>query len=104
MKIDNIDNIDFNDWDEEEVDPYHIVPGDFKGHEDFYNFLVENNAYESYIYNFKLHRGDNIKQFFEKYKVKQKNYIRSAFIWLITESINWSKLSTKWTELTYNNI
>jgi hypothetical protein len=56
------ENIDW-DWVDEEKSN---IPDDFKGNENFYNFLVDNNVLDKFIYNFnnyKLKKNINLKDF-----------------------------------------
>jgi hypothetical protein len=83
------ENIDWDWMDEEELD----IPDEFKGNEDFYKFLVDNNALDKYIYNL-----DNNYNYFEH---KNKNqYILWAFDWVNTHEGYefWLNLNYKWVE------
>ena len=91
------EKIDWDDWDDEEIDP--SIPEEFNGNELFYNFLVENDIYESYINNFKLanlYGSLYIKYFFDKVTVTRSNYICLSFVWKDFSDNNWKILHDKW--------
>jgi len=79
--------IDWEDWDIEEEDPY--ILGDFKGHEDFYYFLVKNEILDEYKTNFHIsfNSSTTLKDFLritDKY-----NYITTGFNWDLGIGIEW---------------
>jgi hypothetical protein len=88
------ENIDWDWMDEEESD----IPDEFKGNEDFYKFLVDNNALDKFLYNLKEF-GKNLSNIKNKYKL-----INGAFIWVETPEYHdfWSNLNYKWKEYLRN--
>jgi len=82
------ENIDWDWMDEEQSD----MPDEFKGNEDFYKFLVDNNALDKFIYNLK-ESGKNLSNIKNEYKL-----IMGAFIWRDTPENHhfWSNLNYKW--------
>jgi hypothetical protein len=77
------------DWDFEEEEER--VPDEFKGHEDFYNFLVDNGVLDQWINNL---GNKNIPDLLNK----DINIINYAFNWTSTEEgFNfWYKIHKKW--------
>ena len=87
------ESIDWDDWEEEE----NSIPDDFIGHEDFYNFLVDNDVLDTYLYNFK---NDKHQKDFKKFinQVRDTHLIDAAFTWSQTPEGNnyWYELNIKW--------
>jgi DNA-binding transcriptional MocR family regulator len=81
-------NIDW-DFDEEESD----VPDKFKGHEDFYDFLVDNGVLDKWINNLRI---KNVHDFLNNNI--NRYYFDLAFFWKDTEEgfIFWHKINRKW--------
>jgi len=99
-------NIDFNDWIEINI------PNDFIDHEDFYQFLIDNNILHKYVNNFYNCKDisisrirDNfttIKMYLNFYSKSQ--FISSAFNWINTpEKYHfWEDYYIKWSHLLTN--
>jgi hypothetical protein len=92
------ENIDWDWMDEEESD----IPDEFKGNEDFYKFLVDNNALDKFLYNLK-ESGKNLKNHFIRLKNKFI-LLNIAFRWRDTTEGHdfWSNLNYKWKEYLRN--
>jgi hypothetical protein len=90
-------NIEWDVWDTQE-EP--IVPKEFKGHEDFYNFLVDNDVLDKYMENYDEGISGLSLENFLNSAGRPTNYISWAFIWTETNSGHdfWNKLNTKWIE------
>jgi hypothetical protein len=92
-------NLNFDNIDEEE---YESIPEDFIGHDDFYNFLVDNNILNSWINNIKKNYKDNksfnIKRFLDSQSHKDSNYILLPFDWDLTYEGDefWDNIYHKW--------
>jgi len=76
-------NINFNDWDEVSDNS-----NEFKGHMDFYNFLIKNNILDSFLINFKHGykwrnkleiKSNNLFDYIKEVKIIE--YISGAFLW-----------------------
>ena len=95
-------DIDWDDWEEEENDPYE-VPYEFKGNEKFYKFLVDNDILEDYITNY--YNGFNQQTTLKKFLKSRdmKNYIILSFDWSTTDNNYWLKYNRQWIS-TINNI
>jgi hypothetical protein len=93
-------NIDW-DFDKEEE---RNIPVEFKGHEDFYDFLVDNDILDKWINNFEKDvswRKDVIwrnKKEIHDFLNNNINYIDHAFNWSDTEEGYdfWIKIYNKW--------
>jgi hypothetical protein len=88
------ENIDW-DW----VDEEKSEVSDFEGCEDFYNFLIDNNILDEYIYNFNKYKLDNkldLKVFFDNYN--KRDYLLKSFLWKLTKEGYefWEKINIKW--------
>jgi hypothetical protein len=93
--IKKFENIDWNYIDEEKPD----IMFEFEGNEDFYNFLVDNDALDKFIDNYNKYKfkwNKNLKDFLEK--TSKEDFIESSFKWLSASegSYYWSKLNDKW--------
>jgi len=87
------ENIDW-DW----VDEEKSEVSDFEGCEDFYNFLIDNNILDEYIYNFNKYKLDNkdLKVFLDIYN--KRYYLLESFLWKLTKEGYkfWEKISIRW--------
>jgi len=96
-------NINFNDWDEIKDNNF----TEFEGHEDFYNFLKNNNILNKYIkyfydkkYTINVSRIKKdivtIKDFLNYYS--EKFYFYNAFTWKRTKEhyYYWFDISNRW--------
>jgi len=94
------ESIEWDDWDIQEES----VPEEFEGHEDFYNFLVENDALDKFIYNYKKNIG--IKDYLDERKKKglYRQNVNAAFLWTPTKDgyYFWHQMHNKWIEYLRN--
>jgi len=97
-------DIDWDDWDDVEDDPN--IHNDFIGHEDFYNFLVEHDVLNDFIYSYDPHystnNGMNLKEYLNNHK-ERHYFIDSAFDWSLHRHVRWSKLSILWSRYMVDN-
>jgi hypothetical protein len=98
--FENFENIDWDWKDEEESDI--SMPDVFKDDEDFYKFLVDNNALDKYIYNFDNYKEINYSELLHKNK---NQYILWSFDWSNTPEGHefWSNLNYKWINFLHTN-
>jgi hypothetical protein len=80
------------EFDEEESD----VIDEFKGHKDFYDFLVDNDILDKWINNLRKQTNKKIHEFLN-YHI-DKYYFGLAFFWINTEEGHdfWNKINRKW--------
>jgi hypothetical protein len=87
------------EFDEEETN----VPDEFEGHEDFYNFLVNNDILDKWINNFeKAVTWRNKEEIHDFLNIIDKSYYFDlAFFWKDTEEGHdfWNKINKKWCKL-----
>jgi len=87
--------VNWDDFDDEEIDPY--IPDDFKGHEDFYNLLLNHMVFDKFTNDFELNKRYNgyssLKSYFNE--THPKYYINNAFYWNYKDSI-WYDINQQW--------
>ena len=89
-------DIDWDDWDEEEVEP---ISNMFKGYEKFYNFLDTHDIVEKFKNELYIQNKITIDKYLKRY-VKSFNYeiINYAFTWDNTSDGKsyWSDIDNEW--------
>ena len=91
--------IDFDDWDEEED----TISDEFRGHKKFYNFLVDNDILDKWLYNFEHdYRNQEGVRTIRKFLLNNsENYLNNCFNWEGTEERHayWERFNTKWEDI-----
>jgi len=92
--IKEYNKFELDDFDDEEFEPMY---NDFIGHENFYNFLEENDILNVFVKKYDPHYGDNNNMRLSQYMDKnlELSLIINAFFWN-NEYYVWENINRKW--------